>query len=196
MQIFNTPQIPTQTVNPNFKAIKSIKCKGLLEKHPQYGIELVDTLKQNPIALKFFKNIDVDIVFYACKQATSAVESSINIFFNNPAKKKFLGIFGSTRDKISLSHYRDNYNQEDSLRMSVEGLKDYITPNIPGKTSGILDSHIQYKEEEILQELAKKSKKELENINKIKLKEDLNNKLESDKVSLKESIQDIIEKSK
>ena len=194
MRINDNPQVSAQTVPPNFKAIKSIKCKGMLDKYPQYGVELVDTLSKNPKAMRFFRNHDVDIVFYACKKAISAVESSINIFFKNPAKKKFLGVFGSQRDKITIGNYQDLYNTKDSLRKSVNGLKIDIMENIPGKTTGILDSHIFYKEEEISKELAKKSEVELELLSKTNLRNDIEFRKKQEE-SLKESIADIIARS-
>lgn len=196
MQIYNNPQISTQTKVPNFKAIKTIKCEGLYKKHPEYGKELIETIRENPVAMDFFKKFDVDIVFYACKQAMSAVESSIHIFFDNPAKTKFLGIFGSKRDSISLSNYDDKYEVVKSLESTTEGLKNYISDHIPNKNSGLLNSHIQLKEEEIQKVLDEREAKSAEKIDK-KTKADLaQSKQKRDKIDLDNSIEELINSSK
>lgn len=196
MLIQNDPQSPIQTQTPNFKAIKSVKCEGLYKKYPQYAEKLVDTFKKNPIAMNFCKERDVNIVFYACQKMIEGVESSIHIFFKNPAKTKFFGLIKNADDKISLSVYDYRGGIEESLEKSTAGLKDYITENIPGKTSGVLDSHIHYKQEEINEYLAQKSKKEEEAVKKANLKNQLKSQKISAKESLKESIENLINSSK
>ena len=118
--------------------------------------------------MNFCKERDVNIVFYACQKMLEGVESSIHIFFKNPAKTKFFGLIKNADDKISLSAYDYRGGIEESLEKSTAELTDYITENIPGKTSGVLDSHIHYKKEEIDAYLAQKSKKEEEAVRYLK----------------------------
>ena len=58
----------SQKHNPNFTAIKSVKCDGLYKKYPELANELVTAFKKNPTAMEFCKKYDVDVVFYAVKQ--------------------------------------------------------------------------------------------------------------------------------
>lgn len=195
MQIRNNPQIPTQTTSPNFKAIKTIKCEGLYKKHPDLAKNLVDAFKENPKAMDFCKKFDVNIIFYACKQAMSAVESSIHIFFDNPAKTKFLGIFGSKKDSISLSNYDDKYEIVKSLEATTEGLKNYISDHIPNENSGLLNSHIKLKEEEIQKVLDAKEQKILAKESRLNAKQIENYNRKENKAALDNSIEDLINKS-
>lgn len=200
MQIYNNPQIPSQTNTsqtlPNFKAIKSVKCEGLYKKYPQYAERLVDTFKKNPIAMKFCKDQDVNIVFYACKKLGEVVESSIYIFFKNPAKTKFFGLINNVDDYISISAFDKRYNLEKSLEKSTACLRDYVSENIPGKISGVLDSHIMNKQKEINEYLTKKSKKEEDNIARALKKNYLKIQKRNAIESLKNSINDLINSSK
>ena len=63
----------SQRHNPNFTAIKSVKCDGLYKKYPELANELIEALKQNPKAMEFCKKYDVDIIFYAIKQYQNSV---------------------------------------------------------------------------------------------------------------------------
>lgn len=196
MRIQNDPtQIPT-TQAPNFKAIKSVRCEGLYKKYPEYGQELVDTFKKNPKAMEFCKKYDVDIVFHAFKRAVSSVESSIHILFKNPAKKSFLGIISNTRDEIALHGFGNQYDEKLSLGQSTANLKDYIAENIPGKTSGVLDSHIKLKEEEIQEALDKKAAKLAQRQEKAETRNNSKNKMIADSEKLQDSIQDLINQTK
>ena len=187
MQIYSSTQNnKSNHLQNNFKAIKSVKCEGLFKKFPEYGQILVDTFQQNPKAMEFCKKYDVDIVFYALKKAISDVESSIHIIFENPAKKKFLGFLGNTRDKISISGYHR------SLEESVDTLKNYIENN----QAGVLNANIENKENEILKAIeeimikkAEKHKKEVAKVNNLTQKEENSKKLQN-------SIRDLINNSK
>lgn len=195
MQISNYPQNPVSTT-PSFKAIKSVRCEGLYEKSPQFGKELVDAFKSNPKAMEFCKKFDVDIVFFACKKYMSAVESSVHIFFENPAKHKFLGIFGSKRDEISISNYDDEYVTDKSLIASTQGLKKHILPSTESKTTGVLDSNIDYKEKEIQKVLDAKAKKVSIEEAKKEAKNNNQKMFNVNKESLEDSISDLIKSSK
>ena len=118
MQIHNTTPSTNQTV-PNFKAIKSVKCKGLYKDFPRYGKDLVETFKKNPTAMEFCRKYDVNLVFHACKDMMNSVRSTILLIFENPAKTKFLGFIGSKKDKIELSGYGNAYNYDESLKAST-----------------------------------------------------------------------------
>lgn len=195
MQIYNNAQ-NSNLSTPNFKAIKSFKYEGLYKKYPQHAQKIVDTFYSNPIAMNFCKKHDVNIVLYACKKAMTAVKASILIFFNNPAKEKFLGIFGNTKDKIYLSQYANEYNIENSLEISSSNLNKFIEPKNSEEYCGVLDSHIAQKEEEIAAVLAKKHKKEAEKMEKNKLKENLEIKRITDTKTLNESIKKLMDESK
>ena len=197
MQIRNNPQIPTQTTSPNFKAIKTIKCEGLYKKHPDLAKNLVDTFKENPKAMDFCKKYDVDIVFNACKKGISWVESSLHVLFDNPAKSKFLGFIGSKRDKVSLTGFGNSYSYEASLKQSTQHLFEYIckyNPNIKNRT-GVLDSHIKLKEEEIQKALNEKEQKILAKESRLNAKQTENYNRKENKAALDNSIEDLISKS-
>lgn len=192
MQIHNIMPNTNQTT-PNFKAIKSVKCEGLYKDFPRYGIQLVETFKKNPVAIQFCKKYDANLVFYACKDVMNSVRSSLLLFFENPAKSKILGFLGSKKDKIELSGYGNAYDINSSLKASTNQLTDYMLYSTEGKpVSGVLNSHIKLKEEEIANKLFKKelsaqTKMEItgDDLPKVWLEEDL-----------KDSINDLIESSK
>ena len=196
MQVYNNPQIPEQTT-PNFKAIKTVKCEGLYKQFPKYGNELIDTFKKNPKAMEFCKKYDVNLVFYACKEAMNSVASSILIFFENPTKNKFLGIFGSKQDKIDITGWGNENDTEKSLEASTNQLVDYMLESTEGKpVSGLLNQHLKLRDNEI-QKILLERKNE---INKKKLlNEDKNiakTRHQSEKEKLDCSIKELIESSK
>ena len=197
MQVYNTPQF-SNVKQTNFKAIKSVKCKGLYKKHPELAKELVQSFKTNPIAMDFCKKFDVDIVFYACKQAMSAVESSVHIFFDNPTKKSFLGFLGNKRDKISLNAYDDKYETENSLKASTDLLKAYILKDyaIPNRPCGLLNSHIKCKQDEIQKILEEKDAKHKAKLDKDYEKALAETNAKNETKELNDSIEDIINSSK
>ena len=184
MQIHNIMPNTNQTT-PNFKAIKSVKCEGLYEDFPRYGIQLVETFKKNPVAIQFCKKYDVNLVFYACKDVMNSVRSSLLLFFENPAKIKILGFLVSKKDKIELSGYANSCDINSSLKASTDQLTDYMLYSTEGKPmSGVLNSYIKLKEEEIANKLFKKelsarTKMEItgDDLPKAWLKEDLNDSI-------------------
>ena len=156
MQIFNVTSNTCQTM-PNFKAIKSVKCDGLYKEFPGYGKNLVEAFKKNPTAMQFCKKYDVNLVFHACKDMMNSVRSTLLLSFENPAKSKFLGFLGSRKDKIELSGYGNAYDTRSSLKTSTNQLMDYMLDSTEGKpVSGVLNSHIKLKEEQIADTLFKK----------------------------------------
>ena len=58
----------SQKHNPNFTAIRSIKCEGLYKKYPEYANHLVEAFKKNPIAIEFCKK-------YRSEEHTSELQS-------------------------------------------------------------------------------------------------------------------------
>ncbi|MBQ7764658.1 hypothetical protein IJ384_04745 [bacterium] len=199
MQVYNNSQILQSMSYTNFKGFKSApKCVGLYEKYPEYGKQLIDTFKNNSKAIEFCKKYNnVELFFLACKDSMSGVESYIRILFDNPAKSKFLGLFGSIRDEISLSAYGNAYNIEDSLKDSTNRLVDEIIESTAGKSvSGILNQHLKLKEDEIQEALAQKSdkiKEKKENENKaLTLKE----QKKSSQKKLDASIQELMDSVK
>ena len=192
MQVYNNPQIPSSTT-PNFKAIKSVKCKGLYKNFPKQAKEMVDTFKENKVAMDFCKKYDTDIVFYAVRKNIHTVNNAILMFFNNPAKKKFLGIFGSKRDKISLSTYSNEFELEKSFTNSVNRLKNFM---INDKEKGLLIAHINNKEEEINKVLSLKNDELIRKQTKLAAKQQAKQNFKNDSKNLDQSIQDLIENSK
>ena len=83
MQVHNAKINPNNRIqSPNFTAIKSVKCEGLYKKYPQLANDVVDALKQNPNAMEFCKEYDVDIVIDANKPMFhSDTYSSIKIIY-------------------------------------------------------------------------------------------------------------------
>ena len=151
---------------PNFTSIKSVKCEGLYKKYPEFATELVQSFKKNPIAMDFCKKYNVDIVFYAIKQANDSVQSSVNIFFENLAKSKvrkfFENVLGKSDDKVVIYAWGNKYSCPESLEESTKSLITAISPEqkLGSKYSGgLLDSHIKSADERIQSELAEKSKK-------------------------------------
>lgn len=194
MQIQNNPQIQAQS---NFRAIKTVKCVGMYKKFPKEGAKLVKAFKESPTAMEFCKKHDVDIVFHACKDMMTAVRSSIHIFFDNPAKSKFLGIFGSKRDEIKLSAWGDQYSLEESIVDSTDALKAYISETpIANRPYGLLKPHINYKNKEIEKFLDKKSAKEKNQLERNTAIETNATKLKNDSANLKNNIDDLINNSK
>ena len=192
MQVYNNPQIPN-TTTPNFKAIKSVKFDGLYKTFPKQAKEMVDTFKENKVAMDFCKKYDTDIVFYAVRKNIHAVNNAILMFFNNPAKKKFLGIFGSKRDKISLSTYSNEFELEKSFTNSVNRLKNFM---INDKEKGLLISHINNKEKEINKVLSLKNDELIKKQTKKAAKQQAKLNFKNDSKNLDQSIQDLIENSK
>jgi len=199
MNIQNNPQIPS-TISPSFKAIKTVKCAGLYEKYPKYAEKLIYTFRNNPVAMNFCKNRDVDIVFYASKDRMNGTESSIHIFYNNPVKsliKKFFDFINGKKECIQLSAWGNQYNVRESLIESTGSLIESLKPYNPndGQT-GVLDSHIKLAEKKYQETLAKKSKKQEEKLAKIAKQNFEKKETESAKESLKSSISKLIESSK
>lgn len=201
MQIQNNFSISNQTTSPNFKAIKSVTCSGLYKKHPQLADRLVNVLQYNYEAMKFFKDVDVDIVFHACKEDMERTESSINIFYDNPVKKsgikKFLDLISGKKETIRLTTYGNKSIMQESLEESTENLIEYISPYTKGNgASGILNSHIELANKTIQEALAKKSKKEEERLAKIAEKNYKKIETENATKSLQDSIDNLIRNSK
>ena len=163
MQIRSISQNSQQTINPNFNAIKSVKCKGLYKKYPEYNKDLINTFKNNPKAMEFCKKYDVDIIFNAVDESGFVIDevcSYCKIIFDNPAKSKLWGIFGSTKDSLYVSCTDSRLNLEDTLRATSYGLMDYLTPTRRNDIySGKLDREIDLTERNIERELEAKQAK-------------------------------------
>ena len=125
--------------------------------HSVSGVLKVIRYRKNPTAMQFCKKYDVDLVFHACKDMMNSVRSTLLLSFENPAKSKFLGFLGSRKDKIELSGYGNAYDTRSSLKTSTNQLMDYMLDSTEGKpVSGVLNSHIKLKEEQIADTLFKK----------------------------------------
>ena len=128
----------------SFKAIKSIKCKGLYNKSPQYAQEIIETFKNNDTVMKFCKKYDVNVVLGTNSILGRTRENYLRINFINPIKSKFLGIFGSKKDSIIVGDvYTDNNFIDANKR-----LKNYIVEVI-GKPMPELSMNVNAKESEI-----------------------------------------------
>ena len=184
---------------PNFQAIKSVKCRGLYEKYPELGKELVDTFQKCKEAMDFCKKYDSDIVFYAKKDGIDTVESSIHIFYDNPALsklKKFFKFLNSSEDRVEISAWGNNYDLTKSLQGATESLKSCILPwsQESNPQGGMLASHIRYTEENIESALAEKAEKIVKRNSSIETKNTMKTDLESNKSKLNSAIQDLIKK--
>lgn len=189
MRIQNDPQtIATNTTS--FKSIKSIKLKGQYKNNaPELGQKLIDTFKKNPKAMDFCKKHDVNIVFNAHVNDGEypifpGVESSLYIFYDNPAVNKVKQFFKSLSlnggdDKIFLFAWG---GITDNLNTVTQALIKQILPNQPG--IGNLDFQIELAEKKIDEDMAKKlNKKELKKESK------------ETRQKLEDTIQDLIKSS-
>lgn len=188
----------SQKHNPNFTAIKSVKCDGLYKKYPELANELVTAFKKNPTAMEFCKKHDVDIVFYAVKQMQDAVESSIHIFFDNISKSKarkfFDKLVGNNDDKIVLHAWANNYSLPSSMEQSTQRLVEYISPErkIGDRyRGGMLDSHIKSADERIQKVINEKRQDKYVQAQPVKASK---SGLEEKQAKLQDSINDLIEK--
>ena len=167
MQINNITSQPNNSsnkYNPNFTSIKSIKCKGLYKKYPQFANSLVESFQKNPKAIEFCKKYDVDIVFYAVEQRKHSVQSSVHIFFDNIAKSKTRKLFdklaGKSDDKIELYAW-GKYSLPHAIEESTANLIEAMSPErkvANGYRGGFLDSNIKFAEEKIQKALSEKAK--------------------------------------
>ena len=176
----------SQKHNPNFTAIKSVKCDGLYKKYPELANELVTAFKKNPTAMEFCKKYDVDVVFYAVKQMQDAVESSIHIFFDNISKSKarkfFDKVLGKNEDKVVIHAWGNEYSLPRSLEKSTANLVVNISPERKVGDrfcGGLLDSHINAVDKEMQRVLKIKAQKTQEKeaplVNKKETEKDLQN---------------------
>ena len=191
MKVINASSTNNTT---NFKAIKNVKCKGLYKEFPKYGKELVDSFNSNSKAIEFCKKYDVNLIFNACIDAMNSVKSSMQIIFKNPTKNKFLGFLGNQKDKIELTSYGNTHFVEGSLKDSTNRLVKYMqgTGASEEATCGVLESHLNLKENEIQKKLFKNSTNVKE-----KLPHEKNDTLYKwDKEDLEDSINNLINNSK
>ena len=113
----------------NFKAIKSTRCEGLYRKNFKLYKDVMNTLKQNPVANYFFKKHDVAIILNADEKANNLVESSLRIIFDNPFKNKFDSMIDASKNifnqAIVLGHgYSESV--EESIEKSTADLIGYL----------------------------------------------------------------------
>ena len=188
--------------NPNFTAIKSVKCTGLYKKYPELANELVDAFKQNPTAMKFCKKYDVDIVFHAVKQSLNKVQSSLHIFYDNISKTKaqkfFDSLLGNNEDKIAIHSCGNEYSILDSIQSSTKELVQKISPGIrteKGWRGGYLNSHLKSGDDSIQDAVNKKLQKLMEKDAKLRAVKNAETNFKNANVNLKESINDLINKS-
>lgn len=196
MQIQSINSYNDKMNQPNFTAIKSLKMEGLYKKYPELGKQLVDTLQSSPRAMEFCKKYDVDIIFYACKRAMDAVDSSIHIFYDNIAKSRLMKIFGKSKDEVTISSRANEYDISKSLEKSTQDLQTRILPwSGENRQGGMLDSHLDGAERDMQEILNKKAKKAAEKQSKQLAKEQAKSKLDKDQQALNESIENLINNS-
>lgn len=191
MKVNNNMQMQSVS-KPSFKAIKSVKCEGLYKKFPAEGKRLIDTFKNNSKAMEFCKKYDVNVVFYACKGMMESVESSLQIYFKNPARSWVSKLIDGKQDKIELHGYGNAYDTKQSLVESAENLVNYMEESTSGKpVSGLLEQHLKLKDEEMQKVLCKLQLKKRSNI--LVQAEAVK---QHEKQELENSIKDLIEQSK
>ena len=127
----------------NFKAIKSTRCEGLYRKNFKLYKDVMNTLKQNPVADYFFKKYDVAIILNADEKATNLVESSLRIIFDNPFKNKFDSMIDASKNifnqTLVLGHgYSESL--EKSLEKSTADLKGYLDGSDATKSKAFRNS--------------------------------------------------------
>lgn len=179
---------------PAFGAIKSIRCEGLYKKYPNMCQELVEALQKNQTAMDFFKKYDVNIVFDAFKHGIAAVDSSINIIYDNIAKSKFRKFFDSlngSKDTIRLEGFGQTPELLKSIKASTDALKKTILPEPEG--NGVLGSHIEIAEKNIQNILNRKAEKYNTKQAKLNAKESAEQKQVFEKKLLDDSIQNLID---
>lgn len=194
----------SQRHNPNFTAIKSVKCDGLYKKYPELANELIEALKQNPKAMEFCKKYDVDIIFYAIKQYQNSVESSLHIFFDNISKSKatrfFEKVFGNSNDKIVIHSWGSGYSVPRSIEQSTkEMIENMILPERKvgdRHCGGLLNDHIESTEAKIQKVLDEKAAKLEKKLAKLQGKKDAEIRTRNAASDLENSIRDLIEKGK
>ncbi|MGN0031018.1 MAG: hypothetical protein ACI37Q_03590 [Candidatus Gastranaerophilaceae bacterium] len=199
---FTQNNYSSQRHNPNFTAIKSVKCEGLYKKYPELANELIEAFKQNPKAMDFCKRYDVDIIFHAMKQYRDSVQSSLHIFFDNISKSKtekfFERLFGSNNDKIVLHSWGSGYSVPKSIEQSTkEMVESIILPErkvADGYCGGLLNAHIEATEAEIQKVLDEKASKLEKKLAKLQGKKDAEIKTQNAASDLENSIKDLIEK--
>lgn len=155
---------------PAFTAIKAVRYEGLYKKYPEYNTQLLSALKENPIAVNFFKKYDVDIVFHAINNGINNIKSSIHIFYENPSKnkfQKFLQFFTArNEDSINLPAWGKSYVNS-PLEESTQNLINYLLPETKGKsTTGVLSAHLENADKKIQAVLDKKAQKQAEKLAK------------------------------
>ena len=173
----------SQKHNPNFTAIRSIKCEGLYKKYPEYANHLVD------------------IVSHAVKQMQDAVESSIHIFFDNISKSKVRKFFnkltGNNDDKIVLHAWANNYSLSRNMEQSTQKLVEYISPERKvgdHYRGGMLDSHIKSADERMQKVINEKSKKKQDKYVQAQAAKASKSSLDEKQSRLQDSINDLIER--
>lgn len=196
MQINNINQSYNNT---NFQAIKSVKCRGLYEKYPELGQQLVDAFQKCKEAMDFCKKYDSDIVFYAKKDGIDTVESSIHIFYDNPALsklKKFFKFLNSSEDRVEVSAWGYDYDLTKSLQGATDSLKKRMMPwdKSTNPSGGLLNSHIESTNLDIQTALAQKIEKVEKKKAKAEASKNIKSEFENNKAKLDSSIQDLIEK--
>ena len=185
----------------SFKAIKSVKFRGLYKNNPELSKNLVDAFMSSPTAMAFCKEHDVDIVFYADKHDNTSTSSSVHIFYDNPVRsrfKKFVDFLNGKKEEISIDAYEDEYDLAESLAASTKVLIKRMTPSTKSTSteSGMLDSNIFYANKQIQEALRDKLLKQSKKQAKITAKQESKEKIKNDKEILNNSIQNLIDKSK
>ena len=76
----------------NFKALKSIRYKGLYKKYPQEAEKLKNAFLNNPVAMDFCKKFDVNVIIEA-EKVDKYLSTCVRLDYLNPLKSKLFGIF-------------------------------------------------------------------------------------------------------
>ncbi len=195
MQV-NSIQFQETRKQPQFTAIKSLKCRGLYKDYPKLGMELVDTFKRNPEVIRFCKKYDVDVVFYAAKQIISDVSSEIHIFYNDVSRSRIGKLFKGSKDDVNISGYGSKSSITDSIMESTNNLKSYISPYIKENlTGGILESHLSNADKRIQEILDKKAQVKQDKAMRKLASENTSNELKNDKNALDKSVKDLIDET-
>ena len=161
MQISNNYLSSKSINNPNFKAIRNIKCEGFFENNSVCADALLEALAKNEKAKNFIGKYDVDIVLNSFEKTKDTVISSIQVLYKNPAQSKiknYLDLLFNNKNSFSIYAIGNDSYQDEALWKSMERL---FTMMKSGKTTmfcelGLLDSKIDSANKRIEEGLAKK----------------------------------------
>lgn len=115
----------------NFKALKSIRYKGLYKKYPQEAEKLKNAFLNNPVAMDFCKKFDVNVIIEA-EKVDKYLSTCVRLDYLNPLKSKLFGIF-NIKD-IVLAQVAHCKPVED-MSSAIKDATDFTIPCLSSRKS-------------------------------------------------------------